>query len=471
MVVFALSCFGLLLFLWLSFGGPIPLKPQGYRVQVAFPEAATLATEADVRIAGVSVGKVAQARGRPATATARWPRSSSTASSRRCTPTRARCCARRRCWARPTSSSRRAAASATLPEGGRLADAPGERHRPARRDLRRARPARRARRSAAGSRSWRRAIERPRARLQRRARHAAGLRRRRRRRARRCSTRRRRRCSGWSRTPASTFAALTENEQQLRDADHVVRARVRRDRLAQRRARRVGPHLPDVPRRVEGDARAAGDASRSTRGRWCRTCGRWRATSKPTLARRARDSRPTSRRFFRDLDPLIEASKKGCRPRARRSRAPSRCSRSSHPFLGQLNPMLQYLETSQLRSRTSSPTARRRWPTRRRRRAAASATTCASSARSAPRARRSTPSACPPTAARPTSAREQLFGPEATRVPDQPVVGLLATRAARPQPSRRQPGCWKARRDRVRRPPAGRLPARRGGRLRREPAD
>jgi phospholipid/cholesterol/gamma-HCH transport system substrate-binding protein len=58
MVVFALSCFGLLLFLWLSFGGSVPLKPQGYRVQVAFPEATTLASEADVRIAGVSVGKV-----------------------------------------------------------------------------------------------------------------------------------------------------------------------------------------------------------------------------------------------------------------------------------------------------------------------------------------------------------------------------------------------------------------------------
>src|SRR5438034_8941137 len=58
MVVFALSCFGLLLFLWLSFGGPIPLKPKGYQVEVAFPEATTLATEADVRIAGVSVGKV-----------------------------------------------------------------------------------------------------------------------------------------------------------------------------------------------------------------------------------------------------------------------------------------------------------------------------------------------------------------------------------------------------------------------------
>src|ERR687895_321563 len=58
MAVFALSCFGLLLFLWLSFGGPIPLKPQGYRVQVGFPEATTLAKEADVRIAGVSVGRV-----------------------------------------------------------------------------------------------------------------------------------------------------------------------------------------------------------------------------------------------------------------------------------------------------------------------------------------------------------------------------------------------------------------------------
>ena len=58
MVVFALSCFGLLLFLWLSFGGPIPLNPKGYRVQVSFPEATTLGLEADVRVAGVSVGKV-----------------------------------------------------------------------------------------------------------------------------------------------------------------------------------------------------------------------------------------------------------------------------------------------------------------------------------------------------------------------------------------------------------------------------
>ncbi|MDQ6914430.1 MAG: MlaD family protein [Actinomycetota bacterium] len=60
MVLFALSCFGLLLFLWLSFGGPIPLKPQGYRFKVAFPEATQLGLEADVRTAGVTVGKVRQ---------------------------------------------------------------------------------------------------------------------------------------------------------------------------------------------------------------------------------------------------------------------------------------------------------------------------------------------------------------------------------------------------------------------------
>jgi phospholipid/cholesterol/gamma-HCH transport system substrate-binding protein len=59
-VGFALSCFGLALFLWLAFGGPIPLKPEGYRVTVPVDEATQLAVESDVRISGVSVGKVKQ---------------------------------------------------------------------------------------------------------------------------------------------------------------------------------------------------------------------------------------------------------------------------------------------------------------------------------------------------------------------------------------------------------------------------
>ncbi len=58
MVGFALSCFALVLFLWLAFGGPVPLKPKGYRVSASFAEASQLSTEADVRISGVPVGKV-----------------------------------------------------------------------------------------------------------------------------------------------------------------------------------------------------------------------------------------------------------------------------------------------------------------------------------------------------------------------------------------------------------------------------
>jgi virulence factor Mce-like protein len=58
MTAFALSCFGLLLFLWLAFGGAVPLKPQGYRFQTSFAEATQLSQEADVRISGVSVGRV-----------------------------------------------------------------------------------------------------------------------------------------------------------------------------------------------------------------------------------------------------------------------------------------------------------------------------------------------------------------------------------------------------------------------------
>src|SRR5947208_13506994 len=58
MVAFALSCVAILLYLWITFGGSVPLKPKGYRVKVNFPEAVTLAEQADVRISGVNVGKV-----------------------------------------------------------------------------------------------------------------------------------------------------------------------------------------------------------------------------------------------------------------------------------------------------------------------------------------------------------------------------------------------------------------------------
>ena len=58
MIAFTASCFGILVYLWLTFGGSIPLRPEGYRVTVRFDEATQLAQEADVRISGVNVGKV-----------------------------------------------------------------------------------------------------------------------------------------------------------------------------------------------------------------------------------------------------------------------------------------------------------------------------------------------------------------------------------------------------------------------------
>jgi len=57
-VGFALSCVGLMIFVWTQFGGTIPFAPQGYRVRALFPETGLLVSGADVRIAGVNVGRV-----------------------------------------------------------------------------------------------------------------------------------------------------------------------------------------------------------------------------------------------------------------------------------------------------------------------------------------------------------------------------------------------------------------------------
>jgi ABC-type transporter Mla subunit MlaD len=57
-VGFALSCFGILLFLWITFGGPTPFKAKSYELKIPFSEATQLAEQSDVRISGVSVGKV-----------------------------------------------------------------------------------------------------------------------------------------------------------------------------------------------------------------------------------------------------------------------------------------------------------------------------------------------------------------------------------------------------------------------------
>jgi phospholipid/cholesterol/gamma-HCH transport system substrate-binding protein len=57
-LAFVLSCIGLTIFVWTQFGGTVPFAAQGYRLEALFPESGLLVPGADVRIAGVNVGKV-----------------------------------------------------------------------------------------------------------------------------------------------------------------------------------------------------------------------------------------------------------------------------------------------------------------------------------------------------------------------------------------------------------------------------
>ena len=218
MVIFALSCFGLLLFLWLSFGGPIPLKPKGYRVQVAVPggdDARPRGRRARRRRVGRQGAQGHRARdgGNRTMATIELDPSS------RRSPSDARAILRQKTLLGETyiELTPGSPSAPRLPEGGAAGRRAG---RADRSSSTRSSPRwtrRRARRSAPGRRSWPRASRGRGPRPQRRVRHAAALRGRRRRPAVRCSTRRRARSRGWSRTPASVFGALTEKEAQLRN--------------------------------------------------------------------------------------------------------------------------------------------------------------------------------------------------------------------------------------------------------------
>jgi virulence factor Mce-like protein len=55
---FALSCFGLLLFVWVAFGGPSPLAARGYEVKLPLTQVGQLAEQSEVDISGVEVGRV-----------------------------------------------------------------------------------------------------------------------------------------------------------------------------------------------------------------------------------------------------------------------------------------------------------------------------------------------------------------------------------------------------------------------------
>jgi virulence factor Mce-like protein len=56
--LFTLSCICLILFVWSTIGGSVPLQSQGYRFKAEFQDASQLSKHAAVRISGVDVGHV-----------------------------------------------------------------------------------------------------------------------------------------------------------------------------------------------------------------------------------------------------------------------------------------------------------------------------------------------------------------------------------------------------------------------------
>jgi phospholipid/cholesterol/gamma-HCH transport system substrate-binding protein len=343
MAAFALSCFGLLLFLWLSFGGPVPLKPQGYRVQVAFPEATTLATEADVRIAGVSVGKVRKLEpddGRNRTlATIELEREFAPLQQE------TRAMLRQKTLLGETYVELAPGpGERSLPEGSRLADGRVADTVQLDEIFDSLDPATRQ-----AFRTWQQDLAKGIAGRGRDFNDALGT------------------LPGFAadgndvltvlgsqsgalqrlvKNTGVTFDALTENEQQLRTLITAskrvfVATASRNDALAE--SIRIFPTFLDESKatfarlqRFSTDTRPLVQDLRPVA-----------RDLKPTLAD-VRALAPDLERFFRDLDPLITASKTGL-PAAREvlEGAEPLLARL-HPFLGQLNPMLQYLEFSQL---------------------------------------------------------------------------------------------------------------------------
>jgi phospholipid/cholesterol/gamma-HCH transport system substrate-binding protein len=342
MVVFALSCFGLLLFLWLSFGGPIPLKPKGYRVQVAFAEATQLGLEADVRVAGVSVGKLRKKE--------LDPRSNRTLADleidRKFAPLRTDTKATLRQKSllgetyvelTPGSSEK------TIPEGGRLPDGQVKPTVELDEIFQALDPQTRA-----AFRNWQQDLGEGITGRGRDFNDALGT------------------LPGFAHDGADilevldaqegavtrlvkntgvTFGALTENEQQLSNlitsASRVFDATAaENDSLAE--AIRIFPTFLDESKATVERLRTFSTDTRPL----IQDLQPVARDLQPTL-RDVRALSPDLRRFFRDLDPLIKVSRTGLPAGSEVLRGLKPTLAELTPFLQQINPILQYFEASQ----------------------------------------------------------------------------------------------------------------------------
>ena len=340
---FSLSCFALLLFLWIAFGGAVPLTPKGYRMKISFTDAPTLAEQADVRVAGVNIGKVV--------AKERDPKGNRTVATleidRKYAPIRrdARALLRQKTLlgetyvemtlGRPTSP--------IVPENGRLANVRvadavqfdeffrifGQRTR---RDFRQWQKS-----TAQASRG--RATDISDALGSFPAFFETGedlltvL------------NRRREGLQSLVRNTGTTFEAISRNEEALQNS--IVRNRQVFETLADRRESLAETFqvFPTFQREARATMSRLGRFSQDTEP-LLRELEPVLEDAQPTLASLRRLS-PSAQRFFRDLDPLIAAGREGFPALGRVLRGLDPTLASFTPFLDQLTPILQYLELHQ----------------------------------------------------------------------------------------------------------------------------
>jgi virulence factor Mce-like protein len=340
---FALSCFGLLLFLWLTFGGPTPLQPKGYRFKVAFSDASTLAEQADVRAAGVSIGKV---MGKELA-----PGGNKTLATIQLEPKYApmrsdgRAILRQKTllgetYVELTTGSKRARA---VREGGRLAD--GQVAEAVEFDeLLRTFDAstRRAfqqwqKTAAQASKGRAQDINDAVGNLPGFAENAEGV----------VGVLQRRRAALRSlvQNTGTTFAALTRNEAALqtfirRNTEVLEALASRRDALAE--GIRVFPTFLRETRATLARLRTFSVQTEPL----IRDLEPVLEDAQPTLASLGRLA-PDAQRLFEDLDPLIAAGRRGFPALARVLRGLDPALARVGPFLQQLNPILQYVELNQ----------------------------------------------------------------------------------------------------------------------------
>ena len=367
MVVFALSCFGLLLFLWLSFGGPVPLKPRATasrsrsrrrRSSASRPTCGSPACRSARCARGARHARHNRTRGddraRPRVRAAARGRAGDAApedAARRdlrrddAGHARPRSCPRTAGW--PTARSR--TRSSSTRSSTRSTPTPARRSGPGSRSSR-------GRSTAAGATSTTRSASCPaspptaptcspcstrRSGALRRLVRNTGVDVRR-------ADRERAAAAQPDHARPSVFDATARADDALAETFRIFPTFLDESKATMARLRDV------LARHAAADPRpAAGRAA--TSGRRCATCAR---------------SRPTSSAFFRNLDPLITASKKGLPARARDAqRAPSRCSASCGRSSSSSTRSSQCLEAIQMQvGRLHLQRRRRRWPTRRRRR-------------------------------------------------------------------------------------------------------